>query len=69
MNLTEIKTESEFEILLEWIDSQFDKQPSPDSAEGKKLKKALEMVKEYEEKCFPIPYPPKIKLIGLIKMT
>lgn len=57
MILTDIKTESEYEILLDWIDSQFDKELDPCSTEGKKLEEALEMVKEYEDKNFLIPNP------------
>lgn len=57
MILTDIKTESEYEILLDQIDSQFDKKLDPGSAEGKKLEEALAMVKEYEDKNFLIPNP------------
>lgn len=65
MELAVIKTEEDYNSLLEWIDEQFDKKVSPESAEGKKLEVALVLVKNYEDQHYPIPYPDPIEAIKL----
>lgn len=44
-----ISTEEEYEVLLEWIDIQFNNKPNPDSKEGENLKNALKRIKAYED--------------------
>ena len=65
MELAVIKTEEDYNSLLEWIDEQFDKKVSPESPEGKKLEVALVLVKNYEDQHYPIPYPDPIEAIKL----
>ena len=54
MNLNLIETEDQYEECLEWIDNQFDKKHLPKSLEGNSLLKILELVKDYEDKYYPI---------------
>jgi HTH-type transcriptional regulator/antitoxin HigA len=44
-----IKTEKEYEDLLEWIDTQFDLNIDPESREGGNLQIALLLIKQYED--------------------
>lgn len=63
MELAVIKTEEDYDSLLEWIDEQFEKKVSPETPEGKKLEVALVLVKNYEDQHYPIPYPDPIEAI------
>ncbi len=65
MKLKPIKTEKEYDIYLEWIDQQFDKKIKPNSPEGEILQVALLIIKEYEDKNYPIPMPSPIEAIKL----
>ncbi|MCF0070222.1 transcriptional regulator [Dyadobacter sp. CY261] len=65
MELKPIKNEAEYDHLLEWIDSQFDNPPIPDSAEGNKLQIVLLLVKAYEDAHYPIPAPDPIDAIKI----
>ncbi|MEA5428906.1 hypothetical protein [Arcicella lustrica] len=55
MTIQTIQTEEEYELLLAWIDKQFDKSPTPDSPEDEQLKLALSFVKAFEDIHYPIP--------------
>lgn len=57
MNILVINTEKEYEHLLDWIDDQFEKKVNQNTSDGKKLKEALLLVKEYEDIHFQIPDP------------
>lgn len=63
MELAVIKSEEDYDSLLEWIDEQFEKKVSPETPEGKKLEVALVLVKNYEDQHYPIPYPDPIEAI------
>jgi HTH-type transcriptional regulator / antitoxin HigA len=63
MELAVVKTEKDYDSLLEWIDEQFEKKVSPDTPEGKKLEVALVLVKNYEDQHYPIPFPDPIEAI------
>jgi HTH-type transcriptional regulator / antitoxin HigA len=65
MKLKPIKTEKEYDSYLEWIDQQFDKKIKPNSPEGETLQVALLIIKEYEDKNYPIPMPSPIEAIKL----
>ena len=58
MILQIIKTEKQYEDLLEWIDLQFDLNLSPESTGGQQLQIALLLVKQYEDEHYQIPSPP-----------
>ena len=55
MCITNIETEEEYEHSLAWIDLQFNKNLKPDSIEGRELKNVLELIKNYEDKHYPMP--------------
>lgn len=65
MELSVIKTEKEYENLLDWIDEQFDKKIDPNTSEGKRLEVALVLIKTYEDQYYPIPSPDPIEAIKL----
>lgn len=65
MELSVIKTEKEYDTLLEWVDLQLDKKVKPDSPEGKKLEVALVLIKNYEDQLYPIPFPDPIEAIKM----
>jgi HTH-type transcriptional regulator / antitoxin HigA len=55
MQLTKIETEIQYQQYLNWVDKMFNEKVTPDSEEGKKVKLALEFIKEYEDLHYPIP--------------
>lgn len=65
MELQIIKTEKEYEDLLEWVDKQFDLAPNPESKEGGKLQIALLLIKQYEDTHHAIPFPDPIAVVKL----
>ncbi|MEI9959125.1 MAG: hypothetical protein WDM90_23065 [Ferruginibacter sp.] len=65
MELKIIKTKNQYQIYLDWIDTQFDKKIKPDTTEGENLELALLLVKQYEDEHFPIPVPNAIDAIKL----
>ena len=56
MELQVIKTEKEYQDLLEWVDTQFDFNIAPESKEGGNLQTALSLIKQYEDLHYAIPY-------------
>lgn len=65
MELTVIKSDVQYEQYLNWIDETFNKQITPDSAIGKQVEVALLLIKDYEDRNFPIPLPDPIDAIKL----
>ncbi|MFC5282950.1 helix-turn-helix domain-containing protein [Pedobacter alpinus] len=57
MDLRIIKTDEEYQELLDWVDTQFDLNISADSEAGEDLQVALLLIKQYEDIHFPIPKP------------
>ncbi len=57
MNLHILKTDEQYQQLLEWIDIQFDLEVNPQSKTREDLQIALSLVKQYEDIHFPIPKP------------
>ncbi len=57
MNLHILKTDEEYQTLLEWIDNQFDLKVSPESKNGENVQIALLLIKQYEDIHFPMPKP------------
>jgi HTH-type transcriptional regulator / antitoxin HigA len=55
MQLTKIESENQYQQYLDWVDKMFDEEVMPDSEESKKLKLALEFIKEYEDLNYQIP--------------
>jgi HTH-type transcriptional regulator/antitoxin HigA len=65
MELKLIKNDAEYELMLEWIDEQFDKKLNPESKEGNNLQIALLLIKAYEDVHYKIPSPDPIEAIKL----
>lgn len=65
MELKLIKTDEEYESMLEWIDGQFDLNIPLNSAEGEILQIALLLVKKHEDEHYSIPFPDPIEIVKL----
>ena len=65
MKLKTIKTEEQYDDMMEWIDEQFDRNMLPDSPEGEDLQVTLLLIKAYEDDHHPIPAPDPIEAIRL----
>ncbi|WP_373492968.1 type II toxin-antitoxin system HigA family antitoxin [Aquiflexum sp.] len=63
MELNVIKSEQQYEQYLDWVDEMFDQGIKPDSPQGKKVEVCLVLIKDYEDKNFPIPFPDPIDAI------
>ena len=68
MKLKLIKNNKEYETYLEWVDKQFEKKVKRNSRQGESLQVVLLLIKEFEDKNYPIPTPDPIDAIK-IKMT
>ncbi|HYF32826.1 MAG TPA: transcriptional regulator [Chitinophagaceae bacterium] len=65
MELKIIKTKKQYQQYLDWVDRAFDKKVRPSSPEGEKVQVALLLIKQYEDKHYPIPTPDPIEAIKL----
>ncbi|WP_020594992.1 helix-turn-helix domain-containing protein [Spirosoma panaciterrae] len=65
MKLKPIKTENEYDDMLDWVDKQFDKKIPANSPEGDLLQIALLLIKAYEDEHYTIPAPDPIESIRL----
>ena len=65
MKLKQIKTEKEYNSYLEWVDEAFDKKIKSNTSEGEKLQVALLLIKDYEDRHYPVPAPDPIAAIKL----
>lgn len=65
MKLKPIKTAKEYEAYLKWVDEQFEKKVKPNSNDGDTLAVALLLIKEYEDRYYPIPTPNPIEAIKI----
>lgn len=63
MRLQRIKSKKQYEAYLDWVDEMFEKKVKPDSPEGEKLQIVLILIKDYEDKHYPIPKPDPIEAI------
>ncbi len=65
MKLKPIKSKKDYELLLDHVDGLFDRKVKPNSSEGEQLQIALLLIKDYEDKHFPIPVPDPLDAIRL----
>ena len=65
MDLQIIKTEKQYEDLLEWVDKQFDLGVEPESKAGEKLQIALLLIQQFEDLNYAIPTPDPIEIVKL----
>lgn len=63
MELRIIKNEEQYQEYLNWVDTMFDQQISPDTPEGEKLQVALLLIKQYEDLNYAVPMPDPIEAI------
>ncbi len=68
MDFQIIRTEKEYQDLLEWVDIQFDLNIAPESKEGGHLQIALLLIKQYEDLHYAIPSPDPIEIVKLKMM-
>ncbi len=65
MKLKVITSKREYEASLEWVDKMFDKKTKPTSPVGEKLQVMLILIKEYEDRHYPVPPPDAIEAIKM----
>ena len=65
MELKIIKTQKQYQAMLDWVDAKFDEKVKPNSTEGEKVQVALLLIKNYEDVKYPIPYPNAIDAIKI----
>ena len=65
MKLKPIKSKKDYEAYLDWVDSLFDKKVKSNTPEGETLHVALLLIKEYEDKHYPVPVPDPIAAINI----
>ncbi|GAB3772831.1 helix-turn-helix domain-containing protein [Spirosoma horti] len=65
MKLKPIKTEQEYDELMNWVDEQFDLKTPPNSSQGETLQIALLLIRAYEDEHYSIPAPDPIDAIRL----
>jgi len=65
MKLRPIKSKKDYEGYLEWVDDLFDKKVKANSPDGEALQVALLLIKDYENKHYPVPLPDPIEAIKL----
>ena len=65
MDLQIIKSEKQYQSLLDWVDTQFDIGYAPDTPKGEKLQIALLLIKQYEDSNYAIPAPNALAVVKL----
>ncbi len=63
MNLKIISSEKEYHQYLNWADEMFEKKVLPESPDGENLQVVLLLIKQYEDRYYPIPKPDPIEAI------
>ena len=63
MNLKIISSEKEYQQYLNWADEMFEKKVLPESSNGENLQVVLLLIKQYEDRYYPIPKPDPIEAI------
>ncbi len=63
MELQSIKTEEQYQSILDWVDKQFDENILPNSPEDQKLQIALLLIKHYEDENYSVPSPDPIAVV------
>jgi HTH-type transcriptional regulator / antitoxin HigA len=65
MILKTIKSDADYEKMLDWVDAQLDIDPDLGTPEGEQLQVALLLIKAYEDVNYPIPVPDAIEVVKL----
>ncbi|WP_257670332.1 helix-turn-helix domain-containing protein [Parapedobacter tibetensis] len=65
MELKIIKSEKEYDAMLDWVDAQFDAGVNLESEAGERLQMALLLIKNYEDEHYRIPAPDPLEAVRL----
>lgn len=65
MELKIIRSQTQYEQYLGWVDAMFDKKVEVNSNEGEMLQVVLLLIKQYEDINYPIPMPDPIDAIKM----
>ena len=65
MEIRIIQDDTHYQETLDRVDALLTLEPDPSSPEGEELKVLLLLVKEYEDRVYPIPMPEPIEAIRL----
>jgi HTH-type transcriptional regulator/antitoxin HigA len=65
MQLKPITSKKEYGLYLDWVDSLFDKKVKPNTDKGRTLQVALLLIRDYEDRHYPISAPDPIDAIKL----
>src|ERR1035438_715285 len=65
MKLKPIKTEKEYVIAMKVVDKLFEAKVNYESSAGQDLQILLLLIKDYEDKHYPVPSPDPIEAIKL----
>jgi HTH-type transcriptional regulator / antitoxin HigA len=63
MKIKIISSDKEYEQYLDWADQMFDRKLAPSTPEGEKLLVVLLLIKDYEDRHYPVPKPDPIDAI------
>ena len=63
MKLKILGSEQDYQEYLQWADEMFNKHITPESPEGEKLQIVLLLIRQYEDKYYPVPKPDPIDAI------
>ncbi|MFM6998400.1 MAG: type II toxin-antitoxin system HigA family antitoxin [Bacteroidota bacterium] len=63
MELAVIRSEPQYQVMLEWIDQQFDAGIQAGTPKGNLLEVALVLVKKYEDEVHQVPLPDPIEAV------
>ncbi len=55
MKLKAIKSKKDYQTYLDWVDKQFDNKAKTNTAKDEDLKMILLLIKQHEDKHYPIP--------------
>ncbi|MFM7195868.1 MAG: type II toxin-antitoxin system HigA family antitoxin [Bacteroidota bacterium] len=58
-----IKSKKQYQQYLKWADLQLDRKVRPNTPAGEKLALVLLLIKDYEDRYFPVPQPDPIEAI------
>ena len=65
IDIKPIKTKKQYQQYLDWVDEMFDKKIRKGSPEGDALEVILILIKNYEDKHYPVPVPDAIEVLKL----
>ena len=65
MILKSIKTDKEYTKWLDWVDNAFDRKVKAGSKDGMTLGVVLLLIKDYEDKHYPVPKPDPIEAVKM----